>query len=296
MIYRCAFCIILIFITFFSSPLSAQAAETKEKGLSISPLRQETTASATKPSTGSFTIANLTDKPMKVNLSVRQFSVSDYDYDYVFRTPEYDWITLKDTQATVEPRKSKKIFYDVTIPADTTPGGYYFALFASTDIAGPGLPGTVQAASLLYLRVDGKLVRTSVLQNDSIPFIVTGNEIPYKFDVKDTGNIHFSAYFYAQVQNVFGGSYPESGTSHLLMPGIVRTVEGAVPTPLLPGIYKVTYGYKVDFARIITTKTAYVLFVPPWSIVGLILLLLVGRWVWQQKKQRAETKKGSDQN
>jgi hypothetical protein len=283
MVYRIVILLLVSLITSLSSS-AAGAVESKDKGLAISPLRQEMTASAGKPTMGSFTIANLTEKTMKVNLSVRQFSVQDYDYDYVFRTPEYDWITLKETQVEVEPHKSKKLEYSVTIPVGSTPGGYYFALFASTDIAGPGLPGTVQAASLLYLRVDGKLIRTSVLQNDSIPFWVTGSEIPYKFDVKNTGNIHFSAYFYAQVQGLFG-TYPEIGTSHLLMPGSVRTVEGAVPTPMLPGIYKVTYGYKVDFADIITAKTAYIIFIPPWSIVALILLLLGGRWIWQKKRK-----------
>jgi hypothetical protein len=283
MTYRIIISIALIFVSSLV-PMATSAADVKGKGLSISPLRQELTASTNKPTTGYFTIANLTDKTMKVNLSVRQFSVRDYDYDYVFRTPEYDWITLKDTQVEMEPHKSKKLTYDVMIPAGSTPGGYYFALFASTDIAGPGLPGTVQAASLLYLQVDGKLVRTSVLQNDSIPFWVTGSEIPYKFDVKNTGNIHFSAYFYGQVSGLFG-SYPEVGTSHLLMPGSVRTIEGAVPTPILPGIYKVTYGYKVDFAQIITAKTAYIIFIPPWSIVAFIFVLLGGKWFWQKRRR-----------
>jgi hypothetical protein len=283
MVYRIVIAIILSLVAVLpSAPVGA--VDVKDKGLSISPLRQETKVAANKPTTGYFTIANLTEKTMQVNLSVRQFSVKDYDYDYVFRTPEYDWIKLKETQVTVEPHKSKKLLYDVTIPANTTPGGYYFALFASTDIAGPGLPGTVQAASLLYLQVDGKLVRTSVLQNDSIPFWVMGSEIPYKFDVKDTGNIHFSAYFYGQVTGLFG-SFPEVGTSHLLMPGSVRTIEGAVPTPILPGIYKVTYGYKVDFAQIITAKTAYIIFIPPWSIVAFIFILLGGRWMWQKRRK-----------
>ncbi|MDB5177250.1 MAG: hypothetical protein JWN75_918 [Candidatus Saccharibacteria bacterium] len=291
MIYRIVSSIVLALVSSLL-PLTVQAAQPKDRGLSISPLRQEMTASAITPTAGSFTITNLTEKVMKVNLSVRQFSVSDYDYDYVFRTPEYDWIALRNTRVDLEPRKSMKIAYDVTIPAGTTPGGYYFALFASTDIVGPGLPGTVQAASLLYMRVEGKLVRTSVLQNDSIPWLVTGSEIPYKFDVKDTGNVDFSAYFYGQVQGLFG-IYPEVGTSHLLMPGAIRTVEGAVPSPVLPGIYRVTYGYKVDFAQIITSKTAYVLFIPPWSVAALVFALLAGRWLWQQKKKRSEPKKVS---
>ncbi len=283
MVYRIVVAIALSLATALLPP-TVGAAEVKNKGLFISPLRQETTLVAGKTKSNYFTVANLTEKPMTVNLSVKQFSVTDYAYDYEFRPPENDWVKLKDTQVLLQPNQSKKIGYDATVPAGTAPGGYYYTMFASADIPGPGLPSTVQATTLLYLTVDGKLVRTSVLQNDSIPFLVMGNEIPYKFDVKDIGNVYFSAYFYGQLEGLFG-KQPEVGTSHLLMPGAVRTVNGIIPSPLLPGIYRVAYGYKVDFAAFVTVKTAYIIFIPPWSIAALVLLLIGGRWWWQRKHE-----------
>ena len=283
--------IIAIIFTSVSSGVPARAAEMKSRGMAISPLREEAKVNPGKPASGFFFVANYTKSPMTVDLSVQQFSVTDFVYDYKFLAPpKNDWIKLRETSTVIQPNQSKKIWYDIVVPAKTTPGGYYFSLFASTKIAGEGLPGTIQAASLLYLVVDGKLVRTSILQNDSIPFLVTGTEIPYKFDVKNTGNVHFSAYFYGQLGGLLFGKGEEAGTGHIIMPGTIKTVDGAVPTPLIPGFYRVTYGYRVDFADIVITKTAYILFIPPWSIAAAAFLLVGAHWIRQRRRENGSEK------
>ena len=279
-VYRVVIAVILAIL--FVTPVGAEDA--KNKGLFISPLRKDTQLNAGIPKADYFTIGNLTEKPMTVNLSVKEFSVSDFAYDYKFASPQNDWVKLGATSATLQPNERKQIWYEIVVPPKTAPGGHYFTIFASANLSEGGLPGTVQAATLIYLTVDGKLIRTSVLQNDSIPWFVMGREVPYKFDVKDTGNVHFSAYFFGQLQSIFG-EQPEVGATHLLMPGAVRTIEGSIPTPLLPGIYSATYGYKVDFADIITAKTTYIVFVPPWSVAAAVFLLIGGRWWWQKKRK-----------
>lgn len=266
------------------------AADTKDEGLSISPLRKEVTVTAGKASQHYFTVANLTKNPMEVQFSVREFSVTDFVYDYKFRSPGNDWVKLKQQSVTLMPGKSQRIWYDIVTPERAAPGGYYFALFASTEVKGEGLPGTIQAVSLLYTKVEGRLLTTSVLQNDSAPFFVTGNEVKYKFDVKNTGNVHFSAYFYGQLEGLFG-MRSERGTSHIIIPEAPRAIEGAVPSPFWPGIYKFTYGYKVDFADIVTSKTTYILYMPPWSFAALVFIALGGNWIWQRKRTKKKSSK-----
>ncbi len=281
--------VVLSFISlllFGTAPLSA--ADTQDKGLSISPLRKESSVTAGRQSSSFFTVANLTTKPMEVQFSVREFSVTDFIYDYKFRTPGNDWVKLKQKSVRLEPGKSEKIWYDIVTPERAAPGGYYFALFASTKIDGGGLSGTIQAVSLLYTKVEGRLLTTSVLQNDSAPFFVIDDQVDYKFQVKNTGNVHFSAYFYGQLEGLFG-MRSEQGTSHLLMPKVPREVKGSVPMPFLPGIYKFTYGYKVDFADIITSKTTYILYMPPWSFVVLVFVAIFGNWLWQRHKPKSKS-------
>lgn len=286
-IYRFVFVFLGLLLT-LSSPI-ASAKEAQDKGLSISPLRQEMTLKTGETKTGNFTVANLTEKPMTVNSLVKQFSTTNFVYNYEFRSPDNEWVQLWDSEVQLNPGESKKISYTVSIPDKVAPGGYYYTIFASTDISS-GLPSTVQAATLLYVTVEGTLIRTSVLQDDSIPVLVTGNKIPYKFNVKNTGNVHFSAYFYGQLESLFGKN-AETGTSHILMPEVTRSVEGSVPTPRFPGVYKVNYGYKVDFADFNITKSAYIIFIPPWSIAIVLFVLLGGRWLWQKRRGKPRKEK-----
>jgi len=256
-------------------------------GLSVTPSRQALNIAASKEKASYFTVANYTDKVMKVDLTVQEFSVSDLTYDYVFRKPDHEWVKMQLDQIYLQPKQSSKVFYNVTVPPRAKPGGYYFALFASTKVEESGLPGTEQVASLLYLTVDGKLVRTSVLQNDSVPWFVMGNEIPYTFNVKDTGNVYFTAYFYGKVNGLFSNQ-PMTGTSHVLMPDAIRTISGSVPTPILPGVYSLTYGYKVDFADVEIAKTKLVVFIPPWSIATLAFIILAVIWLRQRSRIQKE--------
>lgn len=274
------------FVALLVSGLSLSAyADTAQRGLAISPVRSELKIDAGATASTSVTVTNLSKDPLVISPTVSDFSVTDYTYSNQFSKLQHNWIKPGVATVTIAPGQKQQVTYDIAVPQRATPGGYYFALTMSARVTGGGLPTTIQAVSLLYMTVSGDLVRTSVLQNDSVPWFVTGSDIPYKFDVKDTGNVYFTAYFYGQVHGLFGTS-PESGTAHILLPGAPRTISGTVPSPLLPGIYRLTYGYKVDFADFVTTKTAWVLYIPPWSVIALVLLLLVIRWFWQKQRMK----------
>lgn len=269
----------LISALLISAPVHADSP----KGLSITPTRMEQSVAAGKTSTGSFIVGNQTDEPIVVRLSVKQFSVTDYAYDYVFQNPKDDHVKLRDHEVRVEAHATKRLWYDVTFPRTATPGGYYYAIFASTDVAqeGSAIAQTVQATTLLYVKLGGKFIYTSVWKNDSLPFVVMGSDIPYKFDLKNTGNVHFTGLFYGQVEGLFGKGQ-EVGVDHLLMPGAVRSISGTVPSPIMPGIYRVTYGYKVDFASIINVKSAYIIYLPPWSIA---FAMLIAYALWRSRNR-----------
>ena len=272
-------CLVVLFI-----PKTSFAAD--GTGLGISPVRKSSTVDAGVVKTSFFTIANRTKKPMNVQLSIKQFSGVDYSNDLQFSPPQNNWVKLKSTSITLQPNQNEKIYYDIDVPAKSTPGGQYYTFIASSEVAGEGLPSTIQATSLLYLTVDGKLIRTGVLKNSSVPWFVTGSSIPYKFDIEDLGNVHFSVYTYGRLDSIFG-PLPEVGASHLLMPRVIRTVSGYVPSPFLPGIYQITYGYKVDFADFIVTKSSLIVYAPPWSFVALLLIILAAvRFEQQLKKHR----------
>jgi len=254
-------------------PISARAAEEpKNKGLFITPVRSYQNVSPGHSTGGTFTVANITTQPADIDLSVQQFSVSDYNYDYQFSQIRDNWIHLSKTRLTLKPQKSETITYSVTAPADAAPGGHYFTLFATTKLEQN--PNKVQAATTLYVTVDGTLSRTSHINSTTIPVISFGTAIDFSLDVKNTGNTHYFVYTSGSLAGLSASNEKPESTS-LLLPGKSRVVRGTIPAPILPGVYPAVYGFKVDDGQIVEHKQL-VIYIPPWSAllpIGIILLV-----------------------
>lgn len=262
-----------------------QAAEaaTKATGLSISPLYQYTQVQAGSPQNGSITIADLNSTPMTVSLSVKRFSVSDYTYDYSFSAPGNDWINLGQTEASLQPGQSQKVAYSLNVPAGAAPGGYYYTLLASANLGNHGLNTTVQAASLLYVTVAGQLVQTGRIEHSKIPWFSFGKGVTYSLDALNTGNVHYFVYTSGSLHGMFL-SKQSAALTYLLMPGHLRRLTGTIPAPWLPGIYHASYGYHTDSSSKLITRSRSILFIPPWFVAAVVIILLFGGKLWHRKK------------
>jgi hypothetical protein len=278
--------LLLLLLPLVTSPASqvAHAASTPspEKGLLITPVRQYLSGDAGKTVESTLTIANLTEQSLVVSLSVQQFSVTNYVYDYKFtKTPE-DWVHLSTNSVTLKPDQTQHIPYLVRIPAGSAPGGHYYTLFASANLQSQGINSTIQAADLLYLTVNGKLTTVSHLEDSSIQWVSFGHDISFSLKPVNTGNVHSFVYVSGELHGLFVPPPMTSG-AHLLMPGKVRSLQDKIPAPVLPGFYKATYGYKTESGWVIQ-KSHLVLFIPPWFIAFLLAgFLIVGKF-WQRKK------------
>lgn len=258
-----------------------------ESGLLITPLRQYISADAGSDKSSSFSIANLTDKPLDVNLSVQQFSVTDYTYDYKFQNPTNDWLHLSQTNVTLQPKQTKDIAYTFEIPPRSTPGGRYYTLFASATLSTEGIANTVQAADLVYLTVNGNLTQVSHLKSSSISWISFGHDIPFTLNPVNTGNVYSFIYVSSQLHGLFAKP-PQTSSGHLLMPGKVRTLTGSIPSPVLPGIYRATYGYKTNSDWVIQ-QSHWVVFIPPWFIAFVLAGLLISGKLLPRKRTKKPT-------
>jgi hypothetical protein len=271
-------------------PTSTAGAQTdpKNKGLLISPLRSYSSFQAGTDVRRSFKVANLTDKAVDVNVDVEGFSVVDYAYDFKFGDAPNNWVRLVENHVTLQPYQSHDMVYEVNIPKNAPPGGHYYSFFASTNLAGAGVSSTVRAAYLLYLTVDGNLIRTSQVQTTSLPRLIITPQIPFSLDVKNTGNIHYFVYVSASIRGVFYHESP-SGVSQLLMPGTTRHLESSINAPLLPSIYRVTYGYTPDSGPRVE-RSSWIIFLPPWFIILIILagFTFVG-FLRHRKKKASKT-------
>ncbi len=264
-----------------SSTASAEAP--LEKGLLITPLRQFLSVDAGATTTSQFTIANLTNAPLEVTLSVQQFSVTDYAYTYQFNTPVNNWLHLGQSSITLKPNQSQDIPYGLTVPSGSTPGGQYYTLFASADTGTQGVRSIIQATDLLYVTVNGHLSHTTQLQSSSMPSLVFGRTIPYSLQPIDTGNVHTFVYASGQLHGLFTNRVTAAAT-HLLMPDKVRSLSGTIPSPILPGVYRATFGYKTDTGQQVSVAH-YVVYIPPWFIALVLAgLLALGRY-WPRRRK-----------
>lgn len=257
---------------------AAASTPAQEHGLLITPLRQFISSDAGTTKQSTFSVANLTDQPITVSLQVKQFSVTDYAYNYTFSPPENDWLHLGQSSLTLQPNKTADVPFSVTIPSGSAPGGQYYTLFASADLNSQGIKDTIQAADLVYLTVNGTLTSVSHLQDSSINWVSFGHDIGFNLKPINTGNIYSYVYVSGELHGLFVKP-PQTSSAHLLMPGKVRSLSGSIPAPLLPGIYRATYGYKTTSNWIIQ-ESHWVVFIPPWFIALLLaVFLLAGRFL-----------------
>lgn len=274
-------------------PISAHAATPqRERGLLITPLRQYLQADAGNAAQSSMSVANLTDHPLAVSLSVQQFSVTDYVYNYKFEAPKNNWLHLSQTTLVLQPNQTQKVPYAISVPSKSAPGGHYYTIFASANLSSQGVQNTIQAADLIYFTVRGNLTTVSHLQSSSIPWLVFGRTIPFTLNAIDTGNTHVFVYVSGELHGLFVKP-PQTSTAHLLIPGAVRKLEGFIQSPVLPGIYKANYGYKTDAGWVIE-QTHLVVYLPPWSIAFVLAALLLVWRFWPNLRRHKRTPNQSE--
>lgn len=290
MLWRATLIIAICTVMAGLSAVQAYAFNTpaKNKGLFITPVREYLDVAAGKRAEGTLTVANITEKAANIDLSVEQFTVEDFSYDYMFTPSKKDWVKLGTTQLSLEPGKSQKISYTLDVPKGATPGGYYFTIFATETIEGNGRK--VRVGEALYVTVKGELRRTSHIQKAVVQSVAFGGDIPFQLDIKNTGNTHFFMYVSGSIKGI-GTEVKGQENAHILLPGTVRTVKGMIPSPLWPGVYDVTYGYRVDDGQT-TTQTKHLVYVPPWSLAVTAGLLLAVLTLW--KRRQRLTRKPTD--
>lgn len=265
-------------------PGVGSAASTTNKGLFLSPPRNFIDVDAGKTAQGEMTLANFTESPLDIALSIKEFTVADYSYDYVFRDVTENWVHFSQSSVRLEPAKNQKISYTVTPPAQTAPGGKYYTIVASATIKRGSVPAEVQVAAPLYITVKGTAIQTSKLASHSLPSIVIGDHVPFSLDITNTGNIHYTT----TVTGSLSGPWTDKSTitaTHILLPGTTRRITESIPMPLLPGVYKASYGYGTDTSKPIMIE-GFVVYTPLWFYAVMLFIVWVAYILMRRRKSK----------
>jgi uncharacterized membrane protein YjjB (DUF3815 family) len=264
-----------------------KSATTPSDGLYISPVREYITASPNDPVTHALTVANHSKKTMVVTLSLQEFTVTDYSYDYQFKEPGQQWVHFAQNEIKLEAGKSQTVSYTLQPPATAEPGGHYLSIVITAALDGGAAQTRLQAAEMLYITVKGDLHQSTRIVDDRIPHLTFG-DTPFTITARNTGNTHVFTYLYGQLEGL--SAQPKSSeVAHLLMPGTVRSFSDAIPAPLLPGLYKAVYGYTTNAGQQ-AERSTWVLYIPVWSIaIGIGLIIggaVLGRFLWRRRQTK----------
>lgn len=274
------------------APVNQVVAQTtpKAKGLTLSPLRTETTIAPGTSQKAALRVSNTTDKPMVVGLNAEEFRVVNQDYDYAFSADAAaaSWVSFALKEVTIAPGKVRDITYSINVPLGSEPGGRYLSLFASAD--GLSDVNTVHSrqrvGSLVYLTVGGDVTRAGALLSLTSPWSVVG-DAEWSATIRNSGTTHFRSIYSVTTQTLWGQSVASNQGSALIFPGSIRRIGDTVPLPVVPGLYKVVYRIGLgDTPR--SERTSIIVFSPPstWILVaGLLGLGLVLRSVHQKRRK-----------
>lgn len=262
---------------------AAAAAPSANRGLTITPLRDYLTVAPGQQQNSTLTVANISDKPIYVALSYEQFSVTDYNYDFQFKPPADRWVSFSESGFQLKSDESHTVNYTIAAPKNAAPGGHYFTLLATTTFTNGAVDSQVRAASVAYITVSGALQLTSQIVAQHVPWLALGSSINFSLDLKNTGNTHFFVYTSGQLSGLSAKGRGDE-TTHILMPGTIRTVGSSIPAPLLPGVYKINYGYRTEDGQIIQ-RSSLITYLPLWSLfIPLGAALLV--WWWHNRRRK----------
>lgn len=277
-------------------PRSAHAEN--PKGIQVKPLRKYETLDPGTTSRGELSLKNTTNTPQNITMSTELFSVSGLDYNYSFRDDkEVEWITFSSKNLTLQPNETKLVSYDLAVPADASPGGHYFSLLTTIDPPKneTGVKEIRRVASLLYLEVSGKIIRSSQLTGFSLPWITTSRTIPADVYLSNGGNSHVRARvlidgrsFSSRVARQPKGQFAViQGT---ILPATLRKLSQDIQLPSRPGFYRMSAQYSPPEGG--TYHRDRILFYIPFWFIPLLTLFIIGisyttaRFILSQRKRR----------
>lgn len=202
-----------------------------------------------------------------------------YNADFTtssINTQMVNWINIFNPTGTIAPNGKNHVKYTITVPKDAAGGGQYAALVIGKNDGGSvsegiGVHNIYSMASLIFAQIDGEIIHTGEILDQSVPGFVIGFPATTSVTLKNDGNVHESADVYLKIVNVLNGQtvYPKEGDSggisENIMPGTTRYMTKNIQDISPLGIYEVTQTINYLGNQHITTQT--MIACPIWFLI-----------------------------
>ncbi len=244
-----------ILLTFFV--FTAPVLAVNDVFLTISPPLNELILEPGSKSTHGLSLYNNSDSPITVDLRVSPF-VPEGEEGQVNVADEplpksQDWVTVYPSRITLAPKESKTISYTIELPPNAPPGGFYFAIVASSaprkyqsqgGQLESGASVVASVSELVFVKINGP-----VSYNAKIKEFDTANKkrfffygpIDFIVRIKNLSNIHTVFSNQIEVENIiFPEKYVLKMKDQRIMPDAVRKFTATMPNKWHLGYYKAT--------------------------------------------------------
>ena len=282
-----------LMIAVVTLPATVQAAT--PKGLQIYPLRSRPAQRPGDTSASVVNIKNNTSGPQQVELSVERFKVTNENYDYDFSPGEHtDWIRLADKSLTLASGEAKGVAYSLAVPIDASPGGYYFAVFASIKNSGgtSNFTEVKRVASLIYLEVSGKVVKKVNLIGVDTPWFTINRTINADLRLNNQGNSHHPARIKQYFENLINQESPAVQKEGLILPGTIRKLSSKLEVPRMPGIYHLAVEFTPPQGGTTQSIRQNIVYFPVWSwFVSAFLIYVIGSRLAKMERVKRHLRK-----
>lgn len=296
-----------------------------EKTIGLSSGTFEFTVEAGQSGEGEVTVSNDGDEPLKVLVYVSDLTVSEAG-EQTFTTPDRQNLTSLTTPATwfriympadsksagntpyleLEPGEKVPITFEFAPPGGTAPGDHnvviFFEMFEfAGEIEGTGAQVSGRLGTRVALRVNGQVVEKLTIRPFEVPGFVIGREVPFRFVVKDEGNlnkrIEVTAAVLSRSQTAVAQSVVATDTT--IFPNSGREFTGSLVTGgsgFGPHTVEARVQYFEDGAQLPSelVETRSVWLIPLWLVVlaGFIIVYLLGYLVYRAMRGRKPTRTG----
>lgn len=255
----------------------------------VSPMIQKIELKAGETYTGYITVSNpksaSSDFHFKVETS--PYSVIGEEYTPDFQTMSdwsriVEWTTLENTEGSLKPNETKKVYYKIEVPANAPAGGQYFKIGVTSDSAAmSGDAGKVQdvyeIANLVFVAIEGDTKREGKILDGKISGFVSTAKPSVSARVENNGNVHEIAKTTVTVKNVLGGGqvYPKDGEDSemesIIMPLSTRLISRELSDMPVVGIFDVKE--TIEYMGETQDITSVMVICPFWFILLVIAFI-----------------------
>lgn len=266
-------------------------AEGETESIAMSPTNVRLTTDPGKEYSGTLKVMNDGQVGYDVLVYARPYSVQGKNYEPVFNAPSgnldaYTWVQFDKTTFHLNAGENTEVKYTVRVPENAKSGSHTAVMFAETQSqanSGGSVVRKKRVGQIVYATVGGDNKVAGDVASYSIPFLQTAKPLHASSLVNNTGTTDFVDETKVTVRDVFGSEKYAQTRSLAVLPNQPREMQYDWNDSSSFGLYHVTVSH--TFLGKSVSSAGYVLMIPVWALVA-ILLLIVGAVVYAVAKRR----------